>query len=84
MEIKTEKIAQFFTIQQRDKRGHIIKTVFFKYVPVVHYNIDDSNETKLAAIELVERNWGEGGKRGKKRSKAKAEKTCGNKSFQGN
>ena len=55
MEIKTEKIGQFFTIQQRDKRGHIIKTVFFKYVPLVHCNIDDSNETKLAAIELVER-----------------------------
>src|SRR3990172_5563612 len=55
MEIKTEKIGQFFIIQQRDKRRRLVKTVFFKYVPVVHFDIDNSIEIKLAAIELVEK-----------------------------
>ena len=56
MEIKIEKIGQLIIQQQRDQRGHLVKTVFFKYVPVVQFDIDSSMETKLAAIELVERN----------------------------
>ena len=55
MEIKTERIGQFLIVQQRDKRGHFVKTVFLNYVPVVHFTIDNSAEIKLAAIELVER-----------------------------
>ena len=55
MEIKTERIGQFLIVQQRDKRGHFVKTVFLNYIPVVQFKIDNSAEIKLAAIELVER-----------------------------
>jgi len=55
MEIKTEGIGQFLIVQQRDKRGHFVKTVFLNYIPVVHFKIDNSAEIKVAALELVER-----------------------------
>lgn len=56
MEIKIEKIDQLLIQEQRDKRGHLVKTIFFKYVPVVQFDIDSPTETKVGAIELVERN----------------------------
>lgn len=63
MEMKTEKaypepsrrIGRFLIIPHRDKRGRWIKTVFLNYIPVVHFNINDHIERRLAAIELVER-----------------------------
>lgn len=55
MEIKTERIGQFLIVQQRNKRGHLVKTVFLKYIPVVHFQVGNSTEIKLAAIEFVER-----------------------------
>lgn len=53
--IKTEKIGQFLIVHQRDKKRRLIKTVFYKYVSVVQFHIDNPNEMKVAAIELVER-----------------------------
>ena len=55
MVIKTEKIDQFYIVQENDKRNRIIKTVFLNYIPVVRFCVDDINKRKLAAIELVER-----------------------------
>jgi len=55
MVIKTEKIDHFLIIKERNKRHRIIKTVFLNYIPVVHFCVDEINERKLAAIELVER-----------------------------
>jgi len=55
MEMKTERIAGFMIMAQRDIRGRVIKTVFLNYVPVAHFHAEDASERKLAAIELVER-----------------------------
>ena len=55
MVIRTEKIDSFLIVNERDKRKRIIKTVFLNYVPVVRFCIDETNERKLAAIDLVER-----------------------------
>lgn len=55
MEMKTEKIGRFLIIPRRDKKGYCVETVFFNYIPVVHFNVADHIERRLAAIELVER-----------------------------
>ena len=51
---KSERIGKFLTICSPDSRKQIIKTIFFNYIPVVHFNINNPNERKLAVIELVE------------------------------
>ncbi|MEA3361166.1 MAG: hypothetical protein U9R17_17405 [Thermodesulfobacteriota bacterium] len=38
-------------------KADLIKTVFYKYVPVARFKTDDVNERKIAAIELVERGF---------------------------
>ena len=53
--MKTEKIGRFIIIQQTDYRGRVVKTVFLNYIPVAHFNINEANERKIAAIGLVER-----------------------------
>lgn len=55
MEMKTEKIGRFLIVQHQDKRAHLVKTVFLNYIPVVHFNVNEHIERRLATIELVER-----------------------------
>jgi hypothetical protein len=54
-EIRTEKIENLLILHQYDKKGHPIKSVFLKYIPVAQFKVNDPQERKLAAIELVER-----------------------------
>jgi len=49
-----ERIKKFLIITHLDARNRLIKTVFLDHIPVVHFAIDNANERKLAAIELVE------------------------------
>lgn len=53
--MKSEKIGPFRIFTERDERGRLIKTVYLDFVPVVRFDLDNINERKLAAIELVER-----------------------------
>lgn len=56
MEIKSRKIGRLLLIPERDKLdcSKITMFVFVEHVPVVHFNINNVAERKLAAIELVE------------------------------
>lgn len=54
MEMKSEKIGDFL-ILHHVKGGRPTKTIFFKYIPVAEFKVDDLKERRLAAIELVER-----------------------------
>lgn len=55
MTTKSERIGKFLTICSPNSCKRTIKTVFIENIPVVHFEIDNTNERKLAAIELVER-----------------------------
>lgn len=55
MQMKTGKFKDFHIIKETDKRAITRHTVFLKYIPVVRFNVDNANERKLAAIDLVER-----------------------------
>jgi len=55
MQMISERIDKFLVFPEQNRRGQVIKTVFFEYIPVARFNEDNSNERKLAAIELVER-----------------------------
>ncbi len=54
MNTKSERFGDFLTICSPDKRNRTIKTIFLNYFPVVHFDIESSNERKIAVIELVE------------------------------
>jgi len=56
MEIKSRKIGNLLLVPNRVNRDpcHVIMYVFLDAVPVVHFNINESVERKLAAIELCE------------------------------
>lgn len=55
MQMRTGKYKGFHIIQETDKRNITRHTVFLKYIPVVRFNVDNTNERKLAAIDLAER-----------------------------
>ena len=56
MERYTEKINKhLFIIKQKDRNNQLIVSVFYDYIPVARFNHDKSDERKLAAVELVER-----------------------------
>jgi transposase len=56
MERYTEKINKhIFIIKQKDRNNQLIVSVFYDYIPVARFNHDKSDERKLAAVELVER-----------------------------
>jgi transposase len=44
-----------FLIVTKEEPYRNIKTIFLKYIPVVHYDVDNLIERRLAVIELVER-----------------------------
>jgi transposase len=44
-----------FLIVTKEERQRNIKTIFLKYIPVAHYDVDSLIERRLAVIELVER-----------------------------
>lgn len=52
--MKSEKIGKFLILYGRDKHNRVVKTIFVNHIPVVHFDIDNNNERKLALIELVE------------------------------
>jgi transposase len=56
MERYTEKINQhILIIKQKDRNNQLIVSAFYDYIPVARFNHDKSDERKLAAVELVER-----------------------------
>jgi hypothetical protein len=55
MIVKSERVGKLVIFQEHDIKGNLINTVFFNYAPVARFNINDVNERKVAAIELVER-----------------------------
>lgn len=56
MERYTEKINKhILIIKQTDRNNQLIVSVFYDYIPVARFNHDKSDERKLAAVELVER-----------------------------
>jgi transposase len=56
MERYTEKINKhILVIKQNDSNNQLIVSVFYDYIPVARFNHDKSDERKLAAVELVER-----------------------------
>jgi len=56
MERYTEKINKhILIIKQKDRNNQLIVSVFYDYIPVARFNHDKSDERKLAAVELVER-----------------------------
>ncbi len=56
MERYTEKINNhILIIKQKDRNNQLIVSVFYDYIPVARFNHDKSDERKLAAVELVER-----------------------------
>jgi transposase len=56
MERYTEKINKhILLIKQKDRNNQLIVSVFYDYIPVARFNHDKSDERKLAAVELVER-----------------------------
>jgi hypothetical protein len=56
MERYTEKINKhILIIKQKDSNKQLIVSVFYDYIPVARFNHDKSEERKLAAVELVER-----------------------------
>lgn len=56
MERYTEKINKhILVIKQKDRNNQLIVSVFYDYIPVARFNHDKSDERKLAAVELVER-----------------------------
>lgn len=55
MQMKTGKFKGFHIIKETDRRSITRHTVFLKYIPVVRFNVGNTNERKLAAIDLVER-----------------------------
>jgi len=57
MILKSERVGKLIIFQEHDLKGDLIKTVFYKYVPVARFKTDDVNERKIAAIELVERGF---------------------------
>jgi transposase len=55
MESDTNKITDdILVIKTRNSDDVFIKTVFFKYIPVVKFNINCVAERRIAAVELVE------------------------------
>ncbi len=49
------RINQLLIIQTVDRQNNPLKTVYFNYVPVVHFHVDNAGERRLAALELFER-----------------------------
>lgn len=54
MTTKIERVGKFLIISSLDSCKRTIKTLFVDNIPVVHFNINNANERKLAVIELVE------------------------------
>ncbi len=54
MTTKSERFGKFLTICSPDKNNRVIKTIFWDYFPVVHFDINSSTERKIAVIELLE------------------------------
>lgn len=52
--MKSERIGKFLILYGRDKHDRVVKTIFVDHIPVVHFDINNNNERKLAVIELVE------------------------------
>jgi hypothetical protein len=52
---KSERIGKFLTICSQDSPGRTVKYVFLNTTPVVHFDIHNATERKIAVIELVER-----------------------------
>ena len=55
MQPKTGKFKGFHIIAETDKRGVTRHIVYLNYIPVARFSVDNANERKLAAIDLVER-----------------------------
>jgi hypothetical protein len=55
MTTKSERIGKFLIICSPDSHQRTIKAVFLDNIPVVHFDINNANERKLAVVELVER-----------------------------
>jgi len=53
MIIKREKIGQLSVWTDKNSRGKIIVTVYFRYQPIVLFDPDKINERRLAAVQLV-------------------------------
>jgi len=53
--MKSKKLGRLRIFKERDRYGRIIKIVYFDYIPVARFDQDNTNERKLAIIELVER-----------------------------
>lgn len=53
--MKLKKLGRLRIFKERDRYGRIIKIVYFDYIPVARFDQDNTNERKLAIIELVER-----------------------------
>jgi len=55
MAMKTGKYKGLHIFRETDRRGIARHIVFFKHVPVARFNVENVNECKLAAIDLVDR-----------------------------
>ncbi len=53
--MKSKKLGRLRIFKERDRYGRMIKIVYFDYIPVAGFDQDNTNERKLAVIELVER-----------------------------
>jgi hypothetical protein len=55
---ESEKIGNILTVTSPSTQaGRTVKTIFYNYVPVAHFDIESKNERKIAVINLVEREF---------------------------
>ena len=54
MEISREKFNNLTIRTNKDYRGHVTRTVYFEYRPIVAFAPDNLNDRRLAAVQLVE------------------------------
>jgi len=52
---KSERFKSFFTLCSPDDRRRTIKYIFVHRTPVIHFDINNAAERKIALIQLVER-----------------------------
>jgi len=52
---KSERFEDFFTLCSPDDKHRTIKYIFLDNIPVIHFDINNATERKIALIQLVER-----------------------------
>lgn len=55
---KSEKLGNIFTVSSPVAgESRVVKTIFYHYIPVAHFDIDSRDERKMAAMDMVERGF---------------------------